>query len=111
MTQKELKEMEVLNLNKANCLFFSNLSYGKTFYKVKLDRKMLWVLEIEKNSDSVFVQRYDIKKNASYSKHIANLTSFFSERGFISRGEIIHMKELEEAIRVIDKYSRNGVIY
>lgn len=85
MTQKELKEMEVLNLNKASYLFFSNLSYGKTFYKVKLGRKMLWVLEIKKNSNSVFVERYDIKK-MHLIRNILPISPHSSARGDSFRG-------------------------
>ena len=93
------------NLNK-ELIFISDYNFGKTQNEViKIGRK-LYYIDIDKNSNSTFVNVYDYSKDReSFSKYEANLHFVFVENNSILDREFFkNIIEIEKATRILSKF-------
>lgn len=106
MRKEEIKHIPVLNFNHQTSLNLQKLQNGLNTFIVKKGQKKLYFLEIDKNCDGAFIQRYDFK-NATYSKYSGvNLCGdVFSNNLVIDYDFIANLDKISNAKTILHKYN------
>lgn len=79
MTKKEFKKAKLINLNHNEYIKLQDVKCGRTFFKIKLGYKIIYVIEIDKNISSAFIAR---KEFSGVNKN--NSTIIFNDEKYIT---------------------------
>lgn len=121
MTKEDYKKANEINLNKKEKVYLDDFPNGTTLIKVKLGRKYIYYMEIQKNACSCAVQRFDFFQKFPDCKYGKNLISvifhkdyndkiggFYGlclDKDFILKfDEIVHLYRLKKKYKLLDQY-------
>ena len=102
MTKEEFKNLDVLNLNLYEYVNIAQMQDGKAAYKVKKGHTFVWCIEIKKNGNLVWIERYDAIRGQTYSKYGANhKCCVFESLHYLDRSMIENFDKIAEATDVL----------